>query len=100
MNFSLDKKFLLFLFFCFFIYFQGIFDLPVMDRDEARFVTASKTMLIEKEYIDIKMVDETRYKKLIGIYWAQVFSNKLLGSYLFTEICIYRLPSVLGFFFL
>ena len=99
MNFSLDKKFLLFLFFCFFIYFQGIFDLPVMDRDEARFVTASKTMLIEKEYIDIKMVDETRYKKPIGIYWAQVFSNKLLGSYPFTEIWIYRLPSVLGFFF-
>ena len=41
---------------------SGDFKLPVMDRDEARFATASKTMLIEKDFIDIKMVEEKRYK--------------------------------------
>ena len=61
MNISFNKRFLFFLFICFFIYLQGIFKLPVMDRDEARFATASKTMLIEKDFIDIKMVEEKRY---------------------------------------
>lgn len=98
MNFSFDKKFFFFLLFVFVIYFQGVLNLPVLDRDEARFATASKTMLIEQEYIDIKMVDEPRYKKPIGIYWSQVLSNKILGSYPFNEIWIYRLPSIVSFF--
>ena len=49
-----------------------------MDRDEARFATASKTMLIDKDYIDIKMVEEKRYKKPIGIYWSQTLMNSIL----------------------
>ena len=57
---------------------QGVFNLPVLDRDEARFATASKTMLETKDFIDIKMQEETRYKKPIGIYWAQVSSNYIL----------------------
>ena len=47
-----------------------------MDRDEARFVTASKTMLIEKEYIDIKMVDETRYKNQLEFIGRKYFQIK------------------------
>ena len=66
MNISFNKKFLFFLLICFLIYLQGIFKLPVMDRDEARFATASKTMLIDKDFIDIKMGEEKRYKKPIG----------------------------------
>ena len=58
---------------------QGILNLPVIDRDETRFATASKTMLETKNFIDIKMQDEARYKKPIGIYWAQVVSNYFLG---------------------
>ena len=81
MNISFDKKFIFFLLICLTIYFQGILRLPVMDRDEARFASASKTMLIERDYIDIKMVDEKRYKKPIGIYWSQTFANKLVGSF-------------------
>ena len=57
---------------------QGIINIPVLDRDEARFATATKTMLETKDFIDIKMQEETRYKKPIGIYWAQVFSNYIL----------------------
>ena len=98
MNFSTDKKFFLFLIICFFVYFQGILKLPVIDRDEARFATASKTMLISKDFIDIKMVDEPRYKKPIGIYWSQVLSNLALGNYPYDKIWIYRIPSLLGIF--
>ena len=98
MNISSDKKFFFFLIVCFLIYFQGIFKLPVMDRDEARFATASKTMLMNKDFIDIKMIDEKRYKKPIGIYWSQTFMNSLIGSYPYDKIWIYRLPSILGVF--
>ncbi len=98
MNISFDKKFIFFLLICLIIYFQGILRLPVMDRDEARFATASKTMLIDGDYIDIKMVDEKRYKKPIGIYWSQAFANSIFGSYPFDKIWIYRLPSLSGIF--
>ena len=69
-----------------------------MDRDEARFATASKTMLHTKDFIDIKMVDEPRYKKPVGIYWLQTFSNYILGSFPYGEIWVYRIPSPLGIF--
>ena len=98
MNISFNKKFLIFLFTCFLIYFQGIIKLPVIDRDEARFATASKTMLIDNDFIDIKMVEEKRYKKPIGIYWAQTLMNSIFGSHPYDKIWIYRLPSILGIF--
>ena len=71
MNFLKEKSiyFILFLTFLFFI--QGVMQLPVMDRDEARFSTASKTMMETKNFVDIKMQDEVRYKKPIGIYWNE-----------------------------
>ena len=90
MNISFDKKFIFFLLVCFLIFFQGILKLPVMDRDEARFATASKTMLMNADYIDIKMIDEKRYKKPVGIYWAQALMNKIFGSYPYDKIWIYR----------
>ena len=51
-----------------------------MDRDEARFSTASKTMMETKNFVDIKMQDEVRYKKPIGIYWLQSISNYFLET--------------------
>ena len=98
MYFSQTNRFLIFIAICFLIFLIGIFKLPVLDRDEARFATASKTMIYEKEYIDIKMYDEPRYKKPVGIYWLQVASNYLFGFYPYDEISIYRLPSICSIF--
>ena len=77
---------------------QGILNLPVIDRDEARFATASKTMLETKDFIDIKMQDEARYKKPIGIYWAQVVSNYFLGDIPYDKIWVYRMPSLISYY--
>ena len=55
-------------------------------------------MIYEKEHIDIKMHDEPRYKKPVGIYWLQVASNYLFGFYPYDEISIYRLPSICSIF--
>ena len=96
MNFLKDKFFYLVLIFLIIFFLQGILNLPVLDRDEARFAAASKTMLETNDFIDIKMQDETRYKKPIGIYWIQVFSNYILGSAPYDKIWVYRLPSLFG----
>lgn len=96
MNFLKDKFFFLFLILVIIFFMQGIINIPVLDRDEARFATATKTMLETKDFIDIKMQEETRYKKPIGIYWAQVFSNYIFGDSPYDKIWVYRIPSLLG----
>ena len=53
-------------------------------------------MLETKDFIDIKMQDEARYKKPIGIYWAQVVSNYFLGDIPYDKIWVYRMPSLIG----
>ena len=98
MYFSQPNRFLIFLAICFLIFLTGIFEIPVLDRDEARFATASKTMLLENEFIDIKMYDEPRYKKPVGIYWLQVGANFLFGSDPYDNISLYRLPSIFSLF--
>ena len=78
------------------IFLQGIFMLPVLDRDEARFATATKNMLETGDFIDIELEGVKRYKKPIGIYWAQSLTTNLLGSEPYDKIWTYRIPSLLG----
>ena len=96
MTFFKDNLIFLLLFICFIFYFQGIYKLPVFDRDEARFATASKTMLETKDLVDIKMQEEPRYKKPIGIYWLQFISNSIFGEKPFDKIWVYRLVSIIS----
>ena len=96
MNFLKEKSIYFILFFTLLFFMQGVVKLPVMDRDEARFATASKTMMETKNFIDIKMQDEVRYKKPVGIYWLQSISNYFFGDPPYDEIWIYRLPSIFG----
>jgi 4-amino-4-deoxy-L-arabinose transferase-like glycosyltransferase len=98
MYFSQPNRFLIFLAICFLIFLTGIFEIPILDRDEARFATASKTMLLENEFIDIKMYDEPRYKKPVGIYWLQVASNFIFGDIPYDNITLYRIPSIFSIF--
>ena len=96
MNFLKEKSIYFILFFTFLFFLQGVVKLPVMDRDEARFATASKTMMETKNFIDIRMQDEVRYKKPVGIYWLQSVSNYFFGDPPYDEIWVYRLPSIIG----
>ena len=52
----------------------GIGHLPLTDRDEARFVQASRQMLETGNLVDIRFQDEPRYNKPVGIYWLQATS--------------------------
>ena len=73
----------------------GQFNLPPLDRDEARFSQASKQMIEEKKFITIKFQDKLRAKKPIGIYWIQSFSAYLFGK---DNIFSYRIPNILAAF--
>jgi 4-amino-4-deoxy-L-arabinose transferase-like glycosyltransferase len=81
-------------------FLPGFFQLPPIDRDEARFAQASKQMVESGDYVDIRFQDEVRYKKPVGIYWLQAAAVKA-GSALgvpraHTTIWLYRLPSLAG----
>ncbi len=73
----------------------GLVAMPVTDRDEARFVQASKQMLESGDLIDIRFQDAPRWKKPVGIYWMQAGAASLAGG-AEAPIWAYRLPSVLG----
>src|SRR5262245_22984395 len=52
-------------------FLSGFFQIPPIDRDEARFSQATKQMVETGDYVDIRYQDEVRYKKPVGIYWLQ-----------------------------
>lgn len=86
--------------FSFLVFLPGFFQIPPVDRDEARFAQATKQMLESKDFVDIRFQNEVRYKKPVGIYWLQaaaVKAGETLGvPQARTTIWLYRLPSLSG----
>lgn len=74
----------------------GLSNLPVIDRDEARFAQASVQMAESGDLINIRFQDEARHKKPAGIYWLQTGAIKLFRKTGERDIWVQRLPSVLG----
>ncbi len=85
---------------CLLAFLPGFFQIPPVDRDEARFAQATKQMLETGDYVDIRFQDETRYKKPVGIYWLQALAVKsaeaagMRGAR--QKIWLYRIPSLIG----
>lgn len=78
------------------VFLPGIANLPVIDRDEARFAQASVQMAESGDLIDIRFQDQTRYKKPAGIYWLQTAAIKLFSENGERRIWAQRLPSIFG----
>src|SRR5512141_261414 len=57
-------------------FLPGFFQIPPVDRDEARFAQATKQMVESGQYVDIRFQEEVRYKKPVGIYWLQAAAVK------------------------
>lgn len=75
-------------------FLPGIGSLPPVDRDEARFVQATRQMMESGDYVDIRFQDQHRYKKPAGIYWLQTAAVKLTGQGADAGVWAYRLVSV------
>ncbi|QXT38985.1 ArnT family glycosyltransferase [Gymnodinialimonas ceratoperidinii] len=74
----------------------GLAELPVQDRDEARFAQAARQMAASGDLIDIRLQDAPRHNKPALIYWAQAAAVALIGVSGETPIWVHRLPSYLA----
>ncbi|MCY4237332.1 MAG: phospholipid carrier-dependent glycosyltransferase [Rhodospirillaceae bacterium] len=81
---------------CAALYLPGIASMPAMDRDESRFMQASRQMAQTGDVIRIRFLDEARNKKPAGIHWMQASTVTALSSPESTALWPYRVPSVLG----
>lgn len=90
-----------FLVLCGLLFFlPGFFNIPPVDRDEARFAQATKQMVENGDFVDIRFQDEVRYKKPVGIYWLQAATveaaSRLGLPRAQVRIWLYRVPSLIG----
>ncbi len=84
---------------CLLLWLPGFFTLPPGDRDESRFAQASRQMVESGDWVRIRVQDEERNKKPVGIYWAQAGAVTVLeaaGIPAQGRIWAYRIPSALG----
>jgi 4-amino-4-deoxy-L-arabinose transferase-like glycosyltransferase len=79
------------------LFLPGFRSLPAVDRDEARFAQSSRQMHETGDYLHIRLQDEARLKKPVGIYWLQAAATALAGGEdPANPIWTYRLPSLAG----
>jgi 4-amino-4-deoxy-L-arabinose transferase-like glycosyltransferase len=76
-------------------HFPGLFSIPAMDRDEARYSQASRQMMETGDYVDIRFQGDPRHVKPSGIYWLQVITTQPFGGE-DAPIGAHRLPSFFG----
>jgi 4-amino-4-deoxy-L-arabinose transferase-like glycosyltransferase len=85
---------------CALLFLPGFFNIPPIDRDEARFAQATKQMVESGDFVDIRFQDDVRYKKPVGIYWLQsaaIETASALGlPRAQLRIWLYRIPSLSG----
>ena len=82
---------------CLLLWLPGVISLPPLDRDESRFAQSSRQMLQSGDVVDIRFGDVPRYKKPVGIYWAQAAATAIAQPFAGDHhIWSYRLPSLAG----
>src|SRR5258708_39389354 len=62
------------------LFLPGFFNIPPIDRDEARFAQATKQMVERGDFVDIRFQDDVRYKKPVGVYWLQAASAETASA--------------------
>lgn len=90
------RPWILLILLCAALYIPGMASLPAGDRDESRFMQASRQMMETGDLIRIRYMDEARNKKPAGIHWLHVASVQLTATKTTTERWPYRIPSALG----
>lgn len=90
------RPYLLLLAVCAALFVPGQTSLPAMDRDEARFMQATRQMVESDDYVVVRFQDELRAKKPVGIYWLQAAAVNVFSHPAKTDAWPYRLPSLLA----
>ncbi|CAA7619836.1 Glycosyltransferase [Candidatus Terasakiella magnetica] len=92
------RPYLLLSLLCLFLYLPGLANVPPLDRDESRFVQATRQMLETGDFVRIQFQKEMRAKKPVGAYWLQAASVSAFSTPSSRELWPYRLPSALSAF--
>src|ERR1700681_897073 len=82
------------------LFLPGFFNIPPIDRDEARCAQATKQMVETGDFVDIRFQDDVRYKKPVGVYWLQAAAVETASALGLPRaqlrIWLYRVPSLIG----
>jgi 4-amino-4-deoxy-L-arabinose transferase-like glycosyltransferase len=62
------------------ILLPGRISLPPLDRDESRYLEASRQMLTTGDLIDIRFQDQPRWLQPAGIYWLEAGTVRLVDA--------------------
>ncbi len=81
---------------CAALYLPGLGPLPATDRDESRFMQASRQMIETGDLVRIRYMHEARNKKPAGIHWMQAAAVSTVSDAAAPARWPYRLPSALG----
>ncbi|MHB1206952.1 MAG: ArnT family glycosyltransferase [Rhodospirillaceae bacterium] len=90
------RPYLLLTLLCLCLFAPGLAQVPPTDRDESRFMQATKQMIETGDYVDIRFQDEARNKKPVGVYWLQAAAVTMAGKAYLATPWPYRLPSALA----
>ncbi len=77
------------------LFLPGRARLPPVDRDEARYLQATRQMLVSRDFIDIRFQDKPRNLQPVGVYWLEAASASLFGGAQ-APVWAYRLPSLIA----
>jgi len=84
----------------FLLFLPGFFNIPPIDRDEARFAQATKQMVETSDFVDLRFQSDVRYKKPVGVYWLQAAAVETASALGLPRpqlrIWLYRVPSLIG----
>lgn len=81
---------------CVLFFVPGLAAVPPLDRDEARFVQATRQMLETGDYVRIQYQGEMRAKKPVGAYWLMAASVDFFSHAKSSQMWPYRLPAALA----
>ena len=78
------------------LFLPGLSRLPPLDRDESRYLQATKQMLETHDFIDVRFQNQPRYLQPAGIYWLESASVGLFSTPQARQAWAYRIPSLAG----
>ncbi|MDA8232020.1 MAG: glycosyltransferase family 39 protein [Magnetospirillum sp.] len=90
------RPYLLLSLLCLVVYGPGLASVPPLDRDESRFIQATRQMMQSGDYVRIQFQDEMRAKKPVGAYWLQAAAVEAFSHPLSPSLWPYRLPGALA----
>ena len=90
------RPYLLLSLLCLAVYLPGLASVPPLDRDESRFIQATRQMLESGDYVRIQFQHEMRAKKPVGAYWLQAAAVTTFSHPLSAALWPYRLPGALA----